>query len=96
MSTRVLLLDLMFTRSGFPEPRDRRTSVVRDLSGWQGQILRRICFQEGARTVSLAMTGLWVICPSFAIASTGYGFLASAAFLLKNRRDAIFCKVLRK
>jgi hypothetical protein len=30
------------------------------------------------------------------VASAWCGFLASAAFLLNNRRDAIFCKVSRK
>jgi hypothetical protein len=40
--------------------------------------------------------GSLVTCPSLAVASCFCDFLASAAFLLKNRRDAIFCKVSRK
>jgi RNA polymerase sigma-70 factor (ECF subfamily) len=35
-------------------------------------------------------------CRSLAVASAWCGFLASAAFLLKDRGDAIFCKVSRK
>jgi RNA polymerase sigma factor (sigma-70 family) len=38
----------------------------------------------------------WVTCPSLLSQALACGHLASAAFLVKNRRGAIFCKVSRK
>jgi hypothetical protein len=67
----------------------------------QGRRLRRIRQKSVgprcARRDSIAGNdfGSLVTCPSLAVASCFCDFLASAAFLLKNRRDAIFCKVSR-